>query len=200
MHTNTNRTRARWGRVLVALAMGIGTTLVGAGSADATIFERFEYDGTDEVQFPICDILVDSTVEFSGHGHIRQGKNKQAGAFFFHDNFSVLETITNPANGKFFTISGNGIFKEIKATPRGDDVFEFVDIEAGQPFVVRDMDGNVVVRDRGLISFTYLFDTGGDDVPGGTFLELLDVRVAGPHPAFFTEEGGECPTVLDLIG
>jgi hypothetical protein len=94
-------------------------------------------------------------------------------------------------NDRFFTISHNGIFNEIKATPVGDDVFEFVDHEAGQPFVVMDMDGNVLLRDRGLISFTYLFDTGSDELPGGQFIELLDIRVSGPHPGFFLAAAGQ---------
>jgi hypothetical protein len=44
-----------------------------------------------------------------------------------------------------------------------------------------------------------LFDTGGDEVPGGEFIELLDVRVSGPHPGFFLEDGDECPTVVELL-
>lgn len=180
-------------------AIGAGAIFVGADAVEATIFERFEYSETFEASFPLCGIPVDYVDEFSGKGHIRQGKGRQAGAFFLQDNYSGVETFTNPVNGKFFTVSHDGIFKEIKATPVGDGVFEFVDHEAGQPFVVRDMDGNVLLRDRGLISFTYLFDTGGDALPGGEFIELLDVRVSGPHPGFFLEDGDECPAVVELL-
>lgn len=200
MNDHKNRIRAPWRRMLLlSAAIGVGATLVGAGAAEATIFERFEYADTFEADFPVCGIDVHYVDEFSGKGHIRQGTGKQASAFFLHDNFSGVETFTNPVNGKFFTISHDGVFKEIKATPVDGNVFEFVDHEAGQPFVVRDMDGNVVVRDRGLISVTYLFDTGGDEFPGGDFIELLDIRVSGPHPAFFLEDGEECPTVIDLL-
>ncbi len=199
MNDHSHQIRGPWRRILLMVAIGAGATFVGAGSAEAAIFERFEYGDTVEADFPVCGIDIHYMDEFSGKGHIRQGKGKQAGAFFLQDNYSGVETFTNPANGKFFTISHNGIFKEIKATPVGDNVFEFVDHEAGQPFVVRDMDGNVLLRDRGLISVTYLFDTGGDDVPGGEFVELLDIRVAGPHPGILLEDGEECPTVVDLL-
>jgi len=170
-----------------------------AGPAEATIFDRFEFADTFEAAFPVCGIDIDYVDEFSVNGHIRQGKGKQEGAFFLHEKLSSVETFTNPDNGKFFTISHDRILNQIKATPVEGNVFEFVDHEAGQPFVVRDMDGNVLLRDRGLISVTYLFDTGGDDVPGGEFVELLDIRVSGPHPGFFLEPGDECDTVIDLL-
>jgi hypothetical protein len=199
MNKHTKLIRASWRRMLPVVAIGVGMTIVVSSPADATIFERFDYADTVQDEFPICGVDINYAEEFSGKGHVREGKGRQAGAFFVHDNFSSSQTFTNPDNGNFFTISRDGIFKEIKATPVQGDVFEFVDHEAGQPFVLRDMDGNVLVRDRGLISITYLFDTGGDDVPGGEFIELLDVRVSGPHPGFFVEDGDECPLVRDLL-
>lgn len=199
MTNHAHRGRGARGRMLLCVAIGAGAIFVGASAAEATILERFEYAETVEADFPLCGIDVHYVDEFSGKGHIRQGKGRQAGAFFLQDNYSGVETFTNPVNGKFFTVSHDGIFKEIRATPVGDDVFEFVDHNAGQPFVVRDMDGNVLLRDRGLISFTYLFDTGGDELPGGEFIELLDIRVSGPHPGFFLEDGEECPAIVELL-
>jgi hypothetical protein len=194
---------AKWRRMALVAAIGLGAGLVAAGTASATMFQKVEpYAGVDN--FPIdgyCGLAeVQLNVEFSGKVHIREGKGKQASAFFFHDNYSALETITNRQNGKFFTISHDGVNKDIRATRVEGSIFEFVSQDVGQPFVVRDMDGNVVLRDRGAIAFTYLFDTLGDDVPGGDFIEDLDVRVSGPHPAFFSEPGDECATVVEMIG
>ena len=65
----------------------------------------------------------------------------------------------------------------------------FDSIEAGQRFTVTDMNGEIRIRERGQLRFTYLFDTEGNDgddgnpAPGGTVLEELDVRVAAPMPA-----------------
>ncbi len=62
------------------------------------------------------------------------------------------------------------------------------------------MSGTVVLRDRGSLSFTYLFDSGGDSVPGGTFVEDVSLRVSGPHPGFFLDEAAQCAGVIDMIG
>jgi len=42
-----------------------------------------------------------------------------------------------------------------------------------------------------------VFDTGGDDEPGGEFVEFLGVEVRGPHPGFFTHF---CAIAGDLVG
>ena len=61
---------------------------------------------------------------------------------------------------------------------------------------ITDSAGNLVARDRGVLRRTILFDTGGDDVPGGEFVALLDLRLAGPHASF----GHQCDVAAGLIG
>lgn len=94
----------------------------------------------------------------------------------------MLETFTNTANGKYLTILHDAVFQDLKAAHVEGSIFEFVSHEVGQPYVVRDMDGNVVLRDRGALTFSYLVDTLGDDVPGGVWVSEPEVRVSGPHP------------------
>ncbi len=201
MYTHQKGHRPAWRHAVIAAVIGVASTLVVAGPANATIYERFQYEGEDYAAFPYCGLEeVQVDVQFSGRGHIRAGKGKTAGAFYIHDNSSAVQTLTNPENGKFVTISSDAVFQDIKATRVDGSIFEFVSHEVGQPFVLRDMDGNVVLRDRGAITWTYLFDTGGDDVPGGERLEELDVRVSGPHPGFFIEEDDECALAMELIG
>ncbi len=53
-----------------------------------------------------------------------------------------------------------------------------------------------MARDRGLLRRTILFDTGGDQEPGGEFVELVDLRLAGPHPTF----DKLCDVATELIG
>jgi hypothetical protein len=62
--------------------------------------------------------------------------------------------------------------------------------------VIEDSDGNLVSRDRGVLRRTILFDTGGDQEPGGTFVELVDLRLSGPHESF----GRLCDVAAELIG
>jgi hypothetical protein len=125
-------------------------------------------------------------VEISVVGHaegifqVRVGKGDQATAFFGHDNYSFSETHTNP-DGDFLVISGNGLFQETKAVSLGNNLFAFSAINAGRPLIVRDADGNVLVRDRGVIRETIVFDTEGDDQVGGIFIESISFEVAGPH-------------------
>ena len=89
----------------------------------------------------------------------------------FKDVFHYREVWTNPDTGQWFVIRGHGLFREIRATQVEGTVYEFVAVEAGQPFVIEDAEGNVIVRDRGVIRHTILFDTLGDGQPGGEFIE-----------------------------
>lgn len=70
---------------------------------------------------------------------------------------------------------------EITATQVDGNVYRFVSIEAGQPFVISDAAGKVVVRDRGVIRRTYPFDTLGDGTPGGVLVGDPVSVVHGPH-------------------
>ena len=69
---------------------------------------------------------------------------------------------------------------ETKATHVSGTIFEFTSVNAGQPFVVRDSDGNLILRDRGVIRQVIQVDTLGDVVPGGAF--VADVSRARTTP------------------
>ena len=88
---------------------------------------------------------------------------------------------------------------DVKATPLGGNVFEFKFRESGT-VVVRDMAGNVVLRDAGATWITIVFDTLGDSMPGGEILDETVDRVSGPHPLFEKDEAAFCDMVHDLIG
>jgi len=131
----------------------------------------------------------------SGTFHTRIGKGKTDTAFFAFDNYSFSETQTNPANGKFVTITANASFREIRAKRVEGTVFEFWAVEAGQ-FRMYDSDGRLVARDRGSVQFHILFDTEGDDVPGGVQIEEFPPKVHGPHLGF----DDFCGLITPLIG
>jgi hypothetical protein len=155
---------------------------------------------TDSGQFSECGLVINFDLHVKGTESIRTGTGRLASAFFARDRIDSVEKWTNPANGKFLTIVGNYQEQDVKATPVGGTVFEFVHHLTGQPFVVKDMAGRVVQRDRGNLTFTFLFDTTGDQFPGGILIEELSVRVSGPHPAFDATEQAFCAAVSGLIG
>ena len=57
-------------------------------------------------------------------------------------------------------------------------------MRTGSAYMVVDEAGNVVVRDRGVIKRTILFDTLGDATPGGELIEDVSVDFGGPHPGW----------------
>jgi hypothetical protein len=167
-----------------------------AASAQATVRERLrevpEWSFMEDCGFP---------VQVTGSGSalivIREGKNKDEGAFPVLNRFEYSETWTNLATGRWFVIRGNVLFNEVEATHVEGSVFQFRFVEAGQPFVVEDYDGNIVERNTGSVHGTYLFDTQGDDQPGGEYIADLDFRVAGPHPSL---DKDPCDYAVELIG
>ena len=183
--------------LLMAGLTALTALALGAGTAGTTIIEKQRYSGTDSFSYDDCGFPVEGEVEFSGRLHFRVHKGGQA--FLQHDNFQYREVHTNTETGKWFVVRGNGLAKEIKTTLVGGTVYEFVSIEAGQPFVIEDSKGRVVVRDRGVIRFTFLFDTLGDGTPGGAFLDVLDISVRGPHPGF-ADDFPFCDIAAELTG
>ncbi len=123
---------------------------------------------------------------FSGWFMIKDATPATNGQFFYFENrVEYADVITNPETGAFLTVTGSSLFKESQARLVESSVFTYNTFEVGQPFVVTNMTGKVVLRDVGLIEMSYLFDSLGDGAPGGALLEEPHlVRVAGPHPGF----------------
>jgi hypothetical protein len=173
--------RAR--RALTAsLAGALLLLTMAAGPVGATVTLRDHYADDYGFSFDDCGFWVDVVGHDSGVAHFRVGKGNLDTAFLVHDNYAYRETWTRRDTGDFFTASGNGLFHETKATHVSGTIFEFTSIESGQPFIVRDADGNLVLRDRGVIRRVVQFDTLGDDVPGGAFIKDVSFSVHGPHP------------------
>ena len=155
---------------------------IAAAPVGATTTGNDRYSDDYAFSFDDCGFWMDVSGHDSGVAHLRVGKGTFASAFFLHDNYQFLETWTRRDTGDFFTVSGNGLSHETKATHVSGTIYEFTSINAGQPFVVHDSDGNLVLRDRGVIRQVIQFDTLGDDVPGGAFIKDVSFSVHGPHP------------------
>ena len=169
--------------------------------AQATVIEHEHYtdSGTDEFTECGFDIRVDYTA--SGNLRTRAGKHDLDTAFFGLDNYEFTAKWTNTANGRFFTVWGNGIVRDVKATHVEGSIFRFTTVESGRSFNVVDASGRVVLRDRGSVRETYLFDTdpANSPGPGGIFLEQLSLRLSGPHPSFVSDEEF-CAAITVLLG
>jgi hypothetical protein len=183
--------------LVASTAAAAAVLVVGATPAGATVVDRGDYSNPYSFEYDDCGFPVAVEGTASGHFRIRAGKGDLDTAFFLNDNFSYTETQTNVETGAFLTITGNAVFNEIRATRVEGTIFEFEAVEAGQPFRVYDSDGNLVLRDRGSILHRSLFDTLGDDMPGGEFIQDLPADVHGPHPGFDTDF---CEIITPLIG
>jgi hypothetical protein len=174
---------------LVALAVAV--------PAQAKPLEKERFSGTET--FTECGYDIELT--FSGFFMIKDATPSTDGQFFlFQTNFEYTETVTNPATGAFFTVSGNAISKEVQPRLVEGTVYTYQTLQAGQPFVVKDMNGRVVLRDRGAIRLSWSFDSLGDSEPGGENFEFLGVvRISGPHPGF-EETFDFCALADELIG
>jgi hypothetical protein len=153
-----------------------------AGPVGATVILRDHYSDDYAFSFDDCGFWIDVSGHDQGIARLRVGKGEFATAFFLQDNYQFLETWTRRDTGEFVTISGNGLMHETKATHVSGTIFAFTSVNAGQPFVVRDSDGSLILRDRGVIRQVIQFDTLGDDVPGGAFVADVSFSVHGPHP------------------
>ena len=188
-------------RRYVAMPAVLATMVVTAGAvpAQATVFDKGPFAFEDSRTEDLCGIEVRHDFAISGHFRTRTGKGDLDQAFFGQSSARITDTFTNLATGAWIINEARLTEMDVKARPLGGNVFEFEFRDAGMG-VVRDMDGNVVLRDRGAIWTRVVFDTLGDSQPGGDILEESVIRVSGPHPGFEQDEEEFCATVHDLIG
>lgn len=182
--TDMVRSTSRQRRALLVLAGAGLMALSSAAPVAATIFAGGHYAGTDAWTYDDCGPTVVVTAEYGGVFRVRTGKGADASAFFMMDNYWYREIHRRESDGKAAVIWGDGVYNETRATNVGGSVFEFRTINAGAPFTMSDGDGNVLFRDRGTITQTFLFDTLGDLTPGGQFVAPIDLQTHGQFPGF----------------
>ena len=164
---------------LVALLM-----LAVAAPAQARPLERENYSGTDSFDFDDCGFVIHDEVTFKGVFMLKAPWSDGAPPRFF-DNYEQHETLS--ANGRWLTIDHQGMYKDLRITLVSGTIYQFVTEESGQPYVVRDSDGNVLIHDRGLLRATFQVDTLGDtDLDNDIFIEGSWELLAdhGRHPGF----------------
>jgi dienelactone hydrolase len=120
-------------------------------------------------------MAVDQT--FSGRVGVRTGTGPASSYVFFTNNYSVQEVHTDPATGRWFVGRANGQVKDVQARPLGGNLFEVTTKSTGQPLVIEDSTGAVVLRWAGVMTFRFRFDSAS-----GVQVEFEGVTLAGHFP------------------
>jgi hypothetical protein len=178
---------------LIALMLGAAVP----GTAHAEPVDHLHGEFADTGSFDDCGFSIEYDLTATFHVLIREVPGSDGQAFIGQENFNFRNVHTNPATGAWFLVRGRELFKEVTARHVEGDIWEFTVHEVGQPFVIEDSNGNVVLRDRGRISIRAVFDTLGDGQPGGILLEEEITGVRGPHPGL---DADFCAIATELIG
>jgi hypothetical protein len=187
--------RHRMARTLIVAALVAGMSIASTSTSMARIVEREEYSFTESFTEKFCGIEAEFDVEARGRIMIRADRPGST-AFLLSNIFEYREVITNPDTGNWLVIRGKGNFREVRATHLEGDIYHLRAQTAGQHFVIENQNGSVVYRDQGLLEFEIVFDTLGDDEPGGQELSFELVEMRG-HPGYLDDI---CPLALELIG
>ena len=184
---------------IASLAVILGLALVAVVQAPAVAkpYESGTYEYHDTFSFRDCGLRLHGDDSGYGRFAIREIRGSEGEAYLAHDNYWYTLVVTNKDNGKWMVVRGHALFREMTGTQIDGDIWEFTARESGQPTIVEDMTGAVVMRDRGMIEFRGVFDVLGDGQPSGELIEEEILHIAGPHPLF---EGGLCGIVNELIG
>lgn len=184
--------------LFVALVVTASSTFA-TGTVDADPIEREHYSGTDSFSFRDCGFQIDGVSTFSGVFMLKRGRAGDPTPYVM-DNFKYETVYTNPVTQAWFTESANGLYKDLRIVNLEGTVYHFEAFYAGQPFRIHDMDGNLVIKDRGHLRVGFSVDTLGDaDLDNDIFFDDTFEVVAdnGAHPGFYIDF---CDLASDLIG
>jgi hypothetical protein len=183
----------------VVVAVAAIASIAVPTAASAKPLEVTHYNDTYTDSFNDCGFRIDVTGEASGRYMIKDSTPKTDGQFFrVLDKYSFTDILTNHRTGEWFSVSARGTFREMPATLHSDGQTVTYQVKDSGAFnTVRDSDGNLLFRDRGTVTFEFVFDTLGDSQPGGELISEELVSVSGPHPFF---EADFCEVANDLIG
>ena len=163
-----------------------------AAPAQARTVDHWKFSEDRSYIVDDCGFPTDVTDHFELNGIARTVGASTDGVTMAQYTSLFVAVTTNPENGKWFTLTQRSTFQERGLTDLGGGLWGYSVHQAGQPFIVTDSSGRVVVRDRGLVTFDGVYDSGIDQVVS---FELA--TMSGPHPGFSTDL---CDITRDLIG
>ena len=186
-------------RTLLLLTSLFAASTSVAATVHAAPIVRDHYSGTDSGTFDDSGFDINFEVEFSGVFMLKQGRKGDPTPYYF-DNYDYRTVYTNADTGAWLTQSGNGLYKDLKIVNVSGTVYRFEAIEVGRPFRIHDMDGKLVIADRGHLRVGFTVDTLGDsDLDNDIFVDGSFELLAdnGSHPGFYVDF---CDIANDLIG
>src|SRR3954453_15656135 len=157
------------------------------------------YAWTDRFTYSNCGFPVEVAAHGDGTFRLRPGRHGDPTPYYF-DNYHQVPLTTNPANGKWFTEEGQGVYGDLHITNVSGTIYTFVSQEVGRPYTLTDMNGNKVYFDRGRLLTTLQVDTKGDaDLSNDEFIDGSFQLLAddGSHEGFFVDDF--CEVVQRLL-
>src|SRR5262245_61178592 len=113
------------------LALGVavvaGSALV-VEPAHAAPLVREHYNYTDSGSFDDCGFQIDFTTVGGGVFILKEGRRGDATPYLF-DNYEYDNVFTNPANGKWFTRHGDGLYKDLHIVNVEGTIYRFESVE-----------------------------------------------------------------------
>lgn len=152
--------------IALAAVAAAALAVVVATPANAAMYSHDRFEFTFAETFDECGITIDHAAEGHGGFTIRTIKGTDE-AYLGWQQLSAVDTFTNPANGRWFTISNRSLFRETSGTHLEGDIWSFDSKTSGASFTVRDSAGHVVYRDSGTLRLVTTYDLLGDGQPGG---------------------------------
>jgi hypothetical protein len=152
--------------------------------------------GSDSFTEELCDEEWSVESSFDALFMLKAGHQGDPTPLFFYRE-SYRNVYTDPADAsRGFVISGHALFKDVAATRISGTTYVFDSMQTGQPIVISTLDGHVVGRDRGRVTWQFLVDTHGSNDPNDyEVLDVTDLATNGPHP--IGEE--PCPLVVKAL-
>jgi hypothetical protein len=179
-------------RLLATLVAAAAAATWCAAPAQARTVDHWQWSEDRSYVVDDCGFPTDVTDHFEGNGIARTVGGTTDGVALAQYTTRFVAVTTNPANGKSYTLTQRSVFQERGLVDLGGGLWGYSVHQAGQPFVITDSSGRVVVRDRGLIQFAGVYDATTDQV-----VSFEPSGVAGPHPGFTIDL---CDITRDLIG
>lgn len=137
----------------------------------------FTDDGCDGLTFEV-------TGRSEGYETLYNVPGSDGQAFLQDLRYRYREVWTNPANGRKAFVSGRAHNREVKATQVEGNVWTFVSVLKGKPFVVKNDQGRTVLAEWGRLVLSSNFDTLGDGEPGGELVSQEVVSTRGNWPTW----------------